>query len=238
MRLLLAISIMLCLCIGGAQEVFAQKPKPENLRKYDRQWIHFGFLLGINSADFNVHPSPNIRDFDSIYVVESDPESGFTLGIVANLRLGHFFDLRAIPSLSFSQRQLEYTLVGTNKIPKMEIKKIESTFLEFPLTIKYKSVRINNGRAFVLGGLRYSLDLASQKDVSKEDEELVKLKRDDFLYEIGFGMDFYLKYFKLSPVIMLSLGLNNMLVREEDNLFSSSIDKLNTKVIQFAVTFE
>lgn len=234
---MLFISIIALFCISRTEEAYAQKPKPENLRKYDRQIVHFGFLLGVNSADFNVHPSPNIRDLDSIYVVESQRESGFTLGIVANLRLGLFFDLRTIPSLSFSQRSLEYTLVGVHK-NSTEIKKIESTFLEFPLTLKYKSVRINNGRAYVLGGLRYSIDLASQKDVSKEDEELVKLKRSDFLYEIGFGIDFYLKYFKLSPSIGLSIGLNNMLVKEDDNLFSASIDKLNSKIIQFGLTFE
>jgi hypothetical protein len=224
--------------VGGVQYLFAQKPKPENLRKYDRQWIHFGFLLGINSADFNVEPSANMRDFDSIYVVESQRESGFSLGIVANLRLGQFFDLRTIPALSFSQRNLEYTIVGVHNQPYVVVKKIESTFLEFPLTLKYKSVRINNGRAYVLGGLRYSLDLASQKNVAREDEELVKLNRDDFLYELGFGIDFYLKYFKLSPVIMLSLGMNNMLVKEEDNIFSASIDRLTSKLVQVSVTFE
>ena len=71
-----------------------------------------------------------------------------------------------------------------------------------------------------------------------EDEELVKLNRDDFLYELGFGIDFYLKYFKLSPVIMLSLGMNNMLVKEEDNIFSASIDRLTSKLVQVSVTFE
>jgi len=194
--------------------------------------------LGINSTDFNVEHSANIRDFDSIYVVESQRESGFSLGIVANLRLGQFFDLRTIPALSFSQRNLEYTIVGVHKQPYVIVKKIESTFLEFPLTLKYKSVRINNGRAYVLGGLRYSIDLASQKNVAKEDEELVKLNRDDFLYELGFGIDFYLKYFKLSPVIMLSLGMNNMLVKEEDNIFSASIDRLTSKIVHVSITFE
>ncbi|HIN39798.1 MAG TPA: hypothetical protein EYM84_05965, partial [Flavobacteriales bacterium] len=66
-------------------DCFAQKLKPENLRKYDRQWIHFGFLLGINHADFIVSPN----DFDStVYVVEANGDNGFTLGIVSNLRLG------------------------------------------------------------------------------------------------------------------------------------------------------
>ena len=216
----------------------AQEPKPENLRKYDQQWIHFGFSLGINHANFKVRPNPNIKDLDSVYVVEANGESGFTLGIVSNLRIGLYFDLRFIPALSFSQRSLEYTMVGNNSIPIKRIKTIESTFLEFPIDLKYKSVRINNGRAYVLGGLKYSIDLASQKDVAKEDEELVKLKRDDYSYELGFGIDFYLKYFKFSPVIILSMGLNNMLVKEEGNIFSESIDRLNSRIVQVSFTFE
>ena len=104
--------------------------------------------------------------------------------------------------------------------------------------MKFKSVRLTNGRAFVVGGFRYSIDLASQKDVEKEDEEIVKLKRSDYAYEIGFGIDIYLRYFKLSPVIMLSLGMNNMLVKEEGNLFSESVDRLYSKIFQFGLTFE
>jgi len=216
---------------------FAQKPKPENLRKYDRQWIHFGFLLGLNNSDFNVHLDPDIKSLNSIYVVEATAGSGFTLGIVSNLRLGRFFDLRSIPSLSFTQRTVSFTTLDAGKFVIID-KSIESTFLEFPLTLKYKSVRINNGRAFILGGLRYTLDLASQKDTELDDDGLLKLNKNDFLYEIGFGMDFYLQYFKFSPVIMLSLGLNNMLIKEEDDIFSAAIDRLTSKIVQFAITFE
>ena len=194
--------------------------------------------MGINHADFFVKANPNIKDLDSVYVVESQGESGFSLGIVSNLRLGPYFDLRFIPCLSFSQRALEYTIMGSSSAPKVRVRKVESTFLEFPLSLKYKSVRVQNGRAFLLAGGRYSIDLASQKDVSKEDEDLIKLKKNDFSYELGFGMDFYLKYFKFSPVITLSIGMNDMLVKEDANLFSASIDKLFSKILLVAVTFE
>ena len=213
---------------------FSQKPKPQNQPKFDRALIHYGFLIGINHADFIV----SSNDFDStVYVVEANGDNGFTLGIVSNLRLGLYFDLRFIPALSFSQRSLEYTLLDNNKIVT-KIKKIESTFLEFPLDLKYKSVRINNGRAFVLGGLRYSLDLASQKNVQKEDDDLVKLKSNDFSYEVGFGIDFYMKYFKLSPVIVLAIGTSDVLIKEQGNIFSETIDRLNSKIVQVSLTFE
>ena len=232
---------ILIVCMFASIEVKAQRPKPQNLSKYDQQWVHFGFLLGLNHADFIVKHNPNIKtnpNLNSIYVVEAEGDLGFTLGIVSNLRLGPYFDLRFIPALAFSQRSIEYTLMGNNKIPEKHIRTVESTFLEFPFHMKYKSVRVQNGRAFVLAGARYSIDLASQKDVSKEDEDLIKLKRNDFAYEVGFGMDFYLTYFKFSPVIVLSMGMNNMLFKEEPNLCSNALDKLLSKVLLIAITFE
>lgn len=209
----------------------------KNLPKYDRQWIHFGFSLGINNADFIIHPSSDIKKLDSVYVVESEAQKGFNLGIVSNLRLGPYFDLRFIPALSFAQRNLEYTLVGVNSQPVIKIKNIESTFLEFPLDVKYKSVRLNNGRAYVLGGVKFSIDLASQAEVEEEEETLVKLKKYDYSYEIGFGVDFYMQYFKFSTEIKLSIGINDMLVKDE-SMFSRSIDKLKSKIFLISFTFE
>lgn len=209
----------------------------KNLPKYDHQWIHFGFSLGLNNADFIIRPSPDIKMLDSVYVVESESQMGFNLGIVSNLRLGPYFDLRFIPALSFSQRNLEYTLVGKNSKPVLKIKNIESTFLEFPLNVKYKSVRINNGRAYVLGGAKFTIDLASQAGVEDEEEVIVKLKKYDYSYEIGFGVDFYLQYFKFAAEIKLSIGINDMLVKDE-SLFSRSIDKLKSRIFSISFTFE
>ena len=225
--------ISLC-CFVILKECYGQKSKVQNLPKYDHQWIHFGFTLGINNADFIIHPSPDIKKLDSVYVVESQAQKGFNLGIVSNLRLGYYFDLRFIPALSFSQRKLEYTLTGKNLKPVLIIKNVESTFLEFPLSVKYKSVRVNNGRAYVMGGAKFSIDLASQEDV---EEDIVKLKKYDYSYEIGFGLDFYLQYFKFSPEIKLSFGINDMLVKDE-TIFSQSIDKLNSKILFLSFTFE
>ena len=209
----------------------------KNLPKYDRQWIHFGFSLGVNNANFIIHAHPDIKELDSVYVVESEPQKGFNLGIVSNLRLGPYFDLRFIPALSFAQRRLEYTLVGKNSTPILKTKNIESTFLEFPLDVKYKSVRINNGRAYLLGGAKFTIDLASQADVEEEEEVIVKLKKYDYSYEFGFGIDFYLQYFKFSTEIKLSLGIKDMLVKD-GSIFSESIDKLKSKIILISFTFE
>src|SRR4051812_1324666 len=63
----------------------AQRAKVKNQEKYDKQRIHFGFLLGINNTDFKVTRSDNFYLSDSALVIEPDGQSGFNLGIVSNL---------------------------------------------------------------------------------------------------------------------------------------------------------
>ena len=42
------------------------------------------------------------------------------------------------------------------------------------------------------------MDIASQDAIDDEGQEIVKLKKNDLMGEIGFGIDFYLEYFKFS----------------------------------------
>ena len=127
---------------------------------------------------FCIKPVPNVED--ELFVIQSQNQKGFNLGIVSNMRLGNNLDLRFIPTLSLSERRIFYTL-NDNTVLTDENKKIESTFIEFPISIKYKSSRYNNGIAYIMTGLKYSLDLASQRNIDDEGLEIVKIKKDDFL---------------------------------------------------------
>lgn len=140
----------------------AQRNTVQNLPKYDKQKLHFGFLLGMNKTDFVVKRIGTFNYLDSLYVVEVQPTSGFNLGIVSNLRLAEHFDLRFVPDLAFSQRNLIYSFYENGVPFSTTVKQIESTFLEFPLELKYKSARVKNYRVYVLAGFRYSIDMVSQ----------------------------------------------------------------------------
>ena len=223
------------------QQGFAQRYSsdgtPKNLQRYDVNPYHFGFTLGFNQMDFVVKKVSNYRSIDSLHVLESSPGSGFNIGIVSNLRLGMFWDLRFIPSLYFGQRQLNYTYVKKNKT-MTDVKTIESNLLDFPLLFKYKSARMTNTRVYVIGGLAYTLDLASlSKKKSAINEVLVKLNRDDFTYQLGVGFDFYLTYFKFSTELKMEFGTKN-LIKKEDNFYNNPIDKLNSKMMILSFTFE
>lgn len=215
--------------------IFAQRHTvPLNLPNYDRKAIHFGFLIGLNSMDFKI--SQNNISSDSLFILQSQEQKGFNLGIVSNLRLGRNSDLRFLPTLSFVSRRINYS-IKTNDLVEQINKEVESTFIEFPINLKFKSNRYNNGRAYLITGAKYSIDLASKKNIEDDDNELIKLNKGDLMYEIGFGIDFYLQYFKFSPEFKATFGLINMLI-PDDGVYNNSIEKLMTRGFTLTFTFE
>ncbi len=215
----------------------AQRNKVENLPKYDKQVVHFGFLLGINSTDFVVNRIGAFTHFDSLYVVEAKSVAGFNLGIVSNLRIGEHFDLRFIPTLAFSERNLDYSFYTNDKLSSVTSKKIESTFLQFPFDLKFKSSRVVNYRVYVTAGFSYMIDMVSQAKVESKDKDFVRLQRDDYGYSIGLGFDLYMQLFKLSPEIKMYHGLPNLLI-PDDRIFSSSLRSLRSKIFLISLSFE
>jgi hypothetical protein len=233
----------------------AQNRKLENMPTYDFAKYHFGFILAVNQMHFTIKPVEGLNttmfnaeqakeinaDSAMIYSIEQKPTYGFTVGIVGNLRLSEYFDLRFIPSLAFGERNLEYRFLkyrgGEAELIDVE-KNIPSTFIELPLHLKYKSARLNNFRAYVLGGLDYRIDLASQAKKSKDAAEVqVKLLRNDISGELGVGFDFYFEWFKFGTELKMSYGFRDML-KHEDNIYTEGIDKLRSKIFQISFTFE
>ncbi|MDD5570966.1 MAG: outer membrane beta-barrel protein [Bacteroidales bacterium] len=217
--------------------VLAQKPRVENMPKFDRKPYHFGFCFGFNKYDFTVRSNPDAFKNDSVAVLETIPTWGFNLGVLANLKIGTRFDLRLIPTLTFGDRNLEYTFLTKDTVRIKKIIKIESSILEFPITVKYKSARLNNFRAYVLGGGKYSLDLASQEKKKVLQKDIVKIKRNNLSFEIGFGIDMYFEYFKLSPEVKFSVGVNDLLV-SDNTVYTNTIRNLTSKVLFLTFYFE
>jgi hypothetical protein len=216
--------------------VCGQNKGIQNLPAYDLKRLHFGFVLGINEMNFSVKRTTDFKLYDSLLVVQSQPEWGFHIGIVSDLRLNENFNLRFIPSLSFGDRILTYSITEKGKVENY-MKRIESSFVDFPVFVKYRSKRMTNARAYVLGGGKYSIDMASLARKKTSDDDLIKLKQNDYSVEIGVGFDFYLEYFKFGTEIKMAYGLRDLLVRE-NNIFTNTIEKLNTKIFYLTFTFE
>jgi hypothetical protein len=117
---------------------------------------------------------------------------------------------------------------------------VESTYLDFPLNLKYRSARLNNFAAYVIGGGRYSIDLSSQRDIDNNlppDLQVVRLDRDNVWYEVGFGLDFFLEYFKFSTELKLSMGLHNVLIQDY-SIWSTPIGGIRPRMITISFHFE
>jgi len=221
--------------------VYGQRETTKNLPKFDHRFMHFGFLIGINSANFVLERlPPTSPGADTLFILEPKSATGFNLGIISSMHFGQYFSLRFTPNLAFSSRSLNYsfeTWEGTRQYKK----EIESTLINFPLNIKYKSVRVNNFSAYIIGGAAYSLDLASNEgyvNVSNNPNDVVvAIKRHDYMAQIGFGTDFYLEYFKFGIELKMSYGLIDLL-DHDDTQFSAPIDRLSSKMFLLSFTFE
>ncbi len=214
----------------------SQHTKPLNTPLYDLDRWHFGFTIGLNSMDFDIYHDRRISTFDSVYAVNNVRQAGFNLGIVSNLRLAPYLDLRFLPGISFGQRNLEYLIRDGQRFYKKTMQ-IESTFLEFPFLFKYKAKRINNYRPYLIGGLNYRIDLAARDEIKEELKPMVLLDRHDVYYELGFGVDYYLPFFKFSTEIKYAVGLNN-LIKPDGTQFTNSIEKLISNLVIVSFHFE
>jgi len=195
--------------------------------------------------DSTYKSEPIICDSSQLYSIESTPTNGFTVGIVTNLRLGNYFDLRFVPSLLFGERYFEYKVLRywssdeENPILLITVpQNISSTFISLPFTIKYKSKRLNNLRGYVFSGVNFVIDLASNaKKKQNNDDIQIRLKKNDMMVEFGAGFDFYTPFFKFGTEIKIAYGMNDILIHER-NIYSAGIDRMNSKIFQISFTFE
>lgn len=269
---ILVVALLLTASVIPAQ---AQRRVVHYLPKYEQEPYHFGFLLAFNEMMYTIKtvddfqnkehdayswpvvqwPTNQFTQSDTrciyVYNLETQQTPGFTVGIIGSKRLGRYFDLRFIPSLSFSERRLDYTLLlegnddnnDDNKVPYQFTKSIGTTFVEFPLNIKYRSKRYNNIGAYVFGGVNPKLDLASQKDnkeVDPQGNEFINnlvTKRFDFAGELGAGFDFYNQWFKMGIEIKMSYGMLDI-VKNEAFIYTAPIDQLRNKLFQVSMLIE
>ena len=219
-----------------AQLALAQRRHPENLPKLDHQIAHFGYSLGLNSMSFTMRPSPEYLFFDTVYGIELTHFVGFSINMIGNLRLLEHLDIRFMPGLMFGQRNLEYKIKSDSSFRRHTMK-IESTFLDFPLVLKYRATRLNNFRPYLLAGGSFRIDMAAQRKVDPLEMPKIKLKPLDLYYEVGVGMDFFLEYFMFGVELKGSFGALNM-VRYDNSEFTEAYSKLNSKMLILSFHFE
>lgn len=219
------------------------KKKIANLRSFDEKPLHFGFLIGMNTMDFQVFNTgkPIGENGETLRADVVNLRPGLNIGIVSSYRLRPNLHLRFLPGISFGQRDLVYYAENYPDDEKEKIEsnplQIKSTFLEFPLMIKYSALRMHNAKPYLVGGFNARYDLA--KDV----QDGLLLKSLDGYMEFGAGFDFYMTFFRLSVELKASIGLANMLNPEGtgdllDQKYTDALSGLKSRIFHLTFYFE
>lgn len=225
--------LFMLIAAGGMQ---AQSSRGNyNFLDFNQKPYYFGITLAYNSSNYRVLQSRNFIKSDSIRLVESVTGPGFNLGIVTNLKVGDYFDIRFLPTLSFAERNINYAAVRDVRPPFS--RRIESVFVEMPFQVRYKSEPFNDMRLFVLAGMKYAFDVASESR-TRQSTELVKVSPTDFALEIGAGAQFFFPYFIFSPELKFSHGLGNVLIFDQSLEEASVIEKILSRTLTLSLHFE
>ncbi len=201
---------------------------------YDKKLITYGFSIGIHTSSYQVKYSDKFvsKPYDTVHSVVPVFLPGFSLGFLVNYRLTEFLDLRLMPKAGFYSHKLYYNY--TNAPTQSQL--VETTLVEFPLLLKYKSVRRGNVRMYMIGGITPAFEASGKNDIANSSAGLSIQKRNLSL-DAGMGFDFYFPLFKLSQEIRFSRGMVNML-GSQHTIYQDPISRLNTNTISVYFIFQ
>lgn len=227
-------SLLLLLSVGFQLQaqfhVFSRDPIV-NMETFQKQRLHWGYFLGFNMYDFKIDYKEDAPE------IQVESPLSFNVGLVGNLRLHEYFDLRLEPGLYYTQRNL--TFPGLEN-PRDRLREVKSTYIHIPLLLKFSSLRVGNLRPYLTGGFSASYNLSSNFN-SQEDnyEQRFRMNQITYNYELGFGVDIFMEWFIFSPSIRGVFGLQNELIPDNnpDSPWTGNVDAMRTRAIFVNFTF-
>ncbi|WP_417371139.1 porin family protein [Gelidibacter japonicus] len=225
------IILLLLICNSASAQLFT-KERVKNQENFDKDLLTWGYFLGFNSYDFKFEYVEDLKD------VMVQTTLGFNVGLIGDLRINDYFNLRLEPGLYISKRNLQYDFATTN--PSDLYREVNSTYIHFPLLLKASTKRINNFKPFIVGGLSTALNLSSNQDGDDNSAGKFRTKKSMLFYEVGFGIDFYLEWFKFTPSIRGVFAINDELVRdrEPNSPWTDNIASMKTRGVFINFTFQ
>jgi hypothetical protein len=230
----------LLLSVAAIMSFSAYSQEREEFRANHDNWpYYFGMSISYNSSTLHPSKHPTFLQNDSVLSVEPGSSGGIALGLMGTLQLSPRFSLRANPQLiiggaKYFTYNLKYPQYGERPIEK---KTLPSTIVSFPFQVKFNSDRIHNFRTYLLTGVKYDIDLASNSQ-ARNAEDLVKLNKNDFGIEAGIGFNFFFRYVTFSPELKISNGLTNVHSRDPHLKYSNVLDKLQSRMLVFSIILE
>lgn len=216
---------------------FCQKnnTKIENLQNFDKQKLHFGYFIGFNQynykLDYKINPN---------YATWIEESIGINIGLIGDLRINEYINLRFEPGLHTNKLNLRFNERSKFTQNSDTIRSVKSSYIHMPLLIKLSTKRLDNFRPYLIGGVSTSFNLSSNQNSPEDNKNNVfRLKANNLYYELGFGIDFYLQYFKFSPSIRGVFSLKDELVPDDDvaSPWTGNIENLSTRGVFINLTF-
>ena len=223
----------------------------QNRPYVDDKLFHFGFQLGINFTSFGVKDSelpienPITGETEIYHARVRTLLPGFNVGFITDLRLCKYLNLRFCPGMQFSSRTISYKTESGHKVEGTPGKRgstvdVLAIPVYLPLYLKWSADREGNYRPYVIGGGGVSFN------VSRDREKPVLLNLMDYFCEVGFGVDLYLRWFKLCPEITYRIGFANQLypsanrmeLAPQDAFYTDAISRLTNHCVCLTFNFE
>ena len=217
-----------------SNSIHSQRRKPIlNIQNEDKALINWGYYLGFNQYDFQFEYENDIGQD-----VLVDKTIGFNVGLIGELRLNEFLDIRLEPGLLYTQRNLGF--------PDFEnindaIREVRSTYIRFPLLLKVSTRRYNNIKPFIIGGGYAAINLGANEDSLDDNSSgTFRSTKNVYGYELGFGIDMYTEFFKFTPSIRGVFAITDELIPDNDpnSPWTGNINAIRTRGIFVNFTFE
>ena len=242
--------ILLATCLATVQ-AGAQERKVQNKPYIDLRPMHFGIHVGLNLQDIEfVNLGPQIVTLEDgtvmqqTIVMDADRwNAGFSVGVLADLRLTNHLNLRITPTMHFGAKHLTFhnlTDLDPEGFPHEETQDMKNTYISFPVDLKFSAQRWNNYRPYLIAGVNQMINLTGK------DQDFIQLKKMDTFVEVGLGCDLYLPFFKLIPELKFCYSLTNALDRNHANelvdankrIYANAVTSGHSKMIVLTFYFE
>lgn len=220
--------------IAGSLQAQSYRWARRNNPNYDERKLTYGFLIGLHTTTYNIEYSDLFvtPDFDTLHSVIPEWRPGFSLGFIVNYRLHEFWDLRLTPEVAFYEHKLRYNFTDGTFVEGF----VETTMVEFPVLLKYKSMRRGNVRMYMIGGFKPGIEASGKKEIENTTTQL-EVKNLTMNIEGGLGFDLYFPLFKFSPEIRFSRGLTDLLDNTE-NKYGKPMRRVTTNTITVYLLFQ
>jgi hypothetical protein len=217
--------------------LIAQREIVKNQPYGDMKLFHLGFHIGLHTQDLILtHTGATTLTGQTWFAEIPTYDPGFSVGIIGDMFVNPYLNLRLVPSIHFGDKQF---IFREHEKGDEYTTSVRSNFITLPVELKYSSLRINNYRPYLTGGIYGALDVGRKKG------ETLLMKSFDYGLFVGLGCDIYFSFFKLCPEIKFFFGFENLieknradLTQPELGIYTNALSRGMSRMIVLTFNFE